>query len=176
MLKYARPGGGYLFFGLRVVLCFEYYRQDQPDLLEAGGVLLGRYDDNGQDVHIVSVSTPHPDDIRTRNSFQMVSDHHQNVVDQQFVASEGTELYAGGWHTHPEAVPYPSNTDLATWSDTLTRWRDQSARMDVGSHSLFFVIVGSEPVNLWGAIGVWEGGADGTLTMLEQCPVETVGG
>jgi integrative and conjugative element protein (TIGR02256 family) len=124
---------------VRVLLAF---RQNCPESLEAGGVLLGRWIDRTSDVIVDQLTTPMSGDRRTRASFYRDARAHQKRIDEAFAASGGTCGYLGEWHTHPEACPTPSRTDLTDW-----RRRLQRDRVDVPF--VYFAIVGIDEIRLW---------------------------
>ena len=109
---------------------------------EGGGVLLGRHLLGGLDVVIDEVSSPMPGDTRTRLAFHRSAAPHQQLIDARWRASEGTCLYLGEWHTHPESHPAPSLVDLGDWVRRLDTDRFEGP-------SLFFVIVGIQALCLW---------------------------
>ncbi|MDX2004485.1 MAG: Mov34/MPN/PAD-1 family protein [Meiothermus sp.] len=118
-----------------------HHRQLGQYDLEACGVLLGRFLVVGERVVIDAVTEPLPTDRRTRTTF-VRSSAHQPLVEAAFRGSGGTQVYAGEWHTHPEALPTPSSQDLTAWREKLLDER-------VIVETLFFVIVGTRHLNVW---------------------------
>ncbi len=117
-------------------------RQHRRRDVEAGGVLLGRYVVGCEDVIVDEVTVPMRGDRCTSTTFYRDARRHQEVIDARWDASRGTCQYLGEWHTHPEAIPAPSDADLADW-----RRRLRNDQFD--SDSLLFVIVGTESVRAW---------------------------
>jgi integrative and conjugative element protein (TIGR02256 family) len=117
------------------------YVQRSSRATEAGGVLLGRFLLGSLDVIVDDVTTPMRVDKRTRYSLWR-SEKHQQSIDKAWDESEGTCVYLGEWHTHPELVPSYSNVDEANWSMLLSE-------SSIVSPKLFFVIVGIEEICCW---------------------------
>lgn len=120
------------------------YAQDTTEKHEAGGVILGRFIKDSNNI-IIDVNTePMKGDIRTRTRFKRGKKRHQEIIDKIWEESEGTCNYIGEWHTHPEENPSPSTTDLKSWTKIL--------RNDYfSSKYLYFIIIGTK------SIGIWEG-------------------
>jgi len=118
------------------------YRQDTEAQPEAGGVMLGRFMRDGGDIIVDRVTEPMAGDRRSRNRFFRSQASHQDVITAEWEASGGIRTYIGEWHTHPEMVPTPSNTDVRDWRRRLRR--------DVfHGDALRFVIVGQREVTAW---------------------------
>lgn len=110
------------------------YQQLGPNDKEACGVLIGGYEID-EDCYVISdITTPLPNDVRSRASFRMQDKGHQEAVDRAFEISGGKQIYLGTWHTHPEATPQPSVTDLEDWKKCIVRNKERC---------LFFVIIGT---------------------------------
>jgi integrative and conjugative element protein (TIGR02256 family) len=116
-------------------------RQDTLRKKEAGGLLLGRQILESDDLVIDDVSTPVRGDTRARMRF-VRSKRHQRFVDEAWAKSNGTRVYLGEWHTHPEGVPSPSSEDLRSW-------RKHLSDKQIHGEALFFVIVGVDAVRVW---------------------------
>ena len=118
------------------------FRQSGPRSLEAGGVLLGRWIAERDDVVIDHLTSPMHDDRRSRFAFHRDHVAHQRRIDEAYTASGGTCGYLGEWHTHPEPTPTPSGTDLDDWRRRLRR-----DHVDV--RFVFFAIVGTTDICVW---------------------------
>ncbi|MGN4300695.1 Mov34/MPN/PAD-1 family protein [Bacillus cereus group sp. BCN31] len=118
------------------------YRQFDIEATEAGGVLLGRFLNDSNDVIIDSLTEPLEKDIRKRCYFKKHLEDHQKMVDKIWRDSKGTCNYLGEWHTHPEKHPTPSWHDKREWRKVL-----KNTKCD--SKTLFFVIVGTESIGVW---------------------------
>lgn len=129
------------------------YGQHEKATREGGGILLGRYILDSNDVVVDQVTVPTPGDIRTRVNFVRSKRGHQDSADQAWSNSRGTRHYLGEWHTHPEPVPKPSQVDLMNWRRLLAHYRHDP-------DPLYFVIVGTE------AICAWQGYKQGVVEVL----------
>ena len=115
--------------------------QNAPQKFEAGGILLGRFVIDNNDVIVDHITMPMIGDRRTRFGY-FRSKLHQKRISEAWAASRGTCNYLGEWHTHPEDEPAPSSHDFANWENKL-------ATDKFDSDFLFFVIVGIARVNVW---------------------------
>ena len=139
---FVRDEGARLKLDEAVVDVLLSHAQRDPNAMEAGGVLMGRHIRGTRDVVVDSVTTPMRGDRRSRFSFHRSRKPHQHALDEAWESSDGTCVYLGEWHTHPEPSPTPSSVDLADWRKRL--------RHDVvDGESLFFVIVGQELCAAW---------------------------
>ncbi|GAA5513128.1 hypothetical protein Dcar01_01854 [Deinococcus carri] len=125
--------------GLERMLSFT---QRGPHDTEAGGVLIGRFIEGGEDVVVDLVTPPLPGDRRSRSRFHRAQRTHQEVIDHEWQASGGTRTYLGEWHTHPEPYPTPSTIDL-------NGWRQRMKRDTFHGDTLHFLIVGQVEVRAW---------------------------
>jgi len=108
---------------------------------EAGGVLLGRHLLDSEDLVVDEVTVPQPADRRTRFSF-FRSGEHQAVARRRWESERFTLAYLGLWHTHPEAVPSPSETDMQDWARAVELDSFEGER-------LFFPIAGTKEIRMW---------------------------
>lgn len=116
--------------------------QKNQDMYEAGGVLLGRYIIDSNDIVIDDITTPMKNDIRHRFYFLKRKREHQKIVTKRWYETKGTCNYLGEWHTHPEAVPNHSIVDLNEWKRLL-----KITKFD-GTY-LYFIIAGMEQLKIW---------------------------
>ena len=115
------------------------FRQMNDNDTEACGVLIGTKDFASNHYCIESVTVPMSKDIRTKYSFTMKDPRHQQIVDKAYLDSNGTSIYLGTWHSHPQAIPIPSHIDYQDWQRCLKRNPDRS---------LFFIIIGLEQIKI----------------------------
>ena len=115
------------------------FRQINHHDTEACGVLIGTKDIDTNHYWIESVTVPMSKDIRTKYSFTMKDPRHQQIVDKAYLDSNGTSIYLGTWHSHPQAIPIPSHIDYQDWQRCLKRNPDRS---------LFFIIIGLEQIKI----------------------------
>ena len=137
--------GGRLVLTPSVLMVMQGYRQIGSEDLEAGGVLMGRIENNGWTTVIERLTTPKPQDFRHRFAFHMIDPEHDAELKHVFETTNGEVFCAGHWHTHPEDFPNPGPEDVESWRGTLAESKP--------GNPCFFAIVGRIEV------GVWEGDA-----------------
>lgn len=118
------------------------FKQTSYNSLEAGGVLLGYYFFESDDIKIEKVSIPMSGDIRSKKRFFRKENSHQKIINNAWKESNGTCVYLGEWHTHPEKNPNPSFTDILSWKEKLKT-------VQFEEEYLFFVIVGIKRISVW---------------------------
>lgn len=141
---YELPNGGRLKLCAEVLQQMLKYVQDDRKKSEGGGVILGRFIAETNDIVIDLVTEPMPGDKRSRTRFKRGVKSHQAIIDKFWCTSNGTTNYLGEWHTHPEPVPNPSFIDVKSWKKMLLRDK-------FDSQCLYYIIIGTNE------IGVWEG-------------------
>jgi len=120
------------------------HRQNNKEDKEAGGVLLGRYLTDSNDIVVDRITEPNWNDIRGRYKFIRQDIAHQVEIDEAWRESAGTCHYLGDWHTHPEDDPTPSQKDKSDWRRKL--------KEDIYfNRYLYFVIVGIKVTSIWKA-------------------------
>lgn len=127
-----------------VASIWERYRQVKASDNESFGVLVGSRSDNSQKFWIEQCSTPKAGDLSSRAGFTMKDPFHQCFTNKAFEESGGCSAYIGTWHTHPQAIPKPSITDICDWKNCVKRNPDRQ---------LFFVIVGIQEIRVYVLIG-----------------------
>jgi integrative and conjugative element protein (TIGR02256 family) len=125
-----------------VLNSFLHYSQLEKNDTEAGGVLLGRFISESNNVVVDRITEPMKNDIRQRCFFKKYREDHQNIIDKIWVVSMGTCNYLGEWHTHPEPHPTPSSHDLSEWKKILKH-------TVCDSDKLFFIIIGTKSIGIW---------------------------
>jgi integrative and conjugative element protein (TIGR02256 family) len=140
-LVFQRHHSGRLKFSAHVLEEMLQFKQNKPHLSEAGGILLGRYLLEGDDIVVDQITLPTTRDRRSRYRFYRHHKAHQDIIDRVWHASAGTCTYLGEWHTHPEAQPIPSPVDWNNWRRKL--------QGDQYADCLFFVIIGTDHVCVW---------------------------
>ncbi|MCR9193822.1 MAG: Mov34/MPN/PAD-1 family protein [Hyphomonas sp.] len=98
-----------LIFDARALETLYSERQLNPSQPESGGQLFGAF--TGDAVHIITVTTPSRDDVRSRFRFSRLQATEQAEIDQAFTAGLH---YLGDWHSHPEFKPTPSSIDVVS--------------------------------------------------------------
>jgi len=139
---FTKSDGGKLEISSNAISCMLAFVQDTRCKAEAGGVLIGRYIRESPDIVIDEVTVPMAGDRKRRFSFWRSRQPHQQVLDQSWLESGGTSTYLGEWHTHPENIPIPSDTDIKNWQARLKK--------DIFSgDTLFFIIIGIKILRVW---------------------------
>lgn len=79
--------------------------------LETGGILIGKYSEDGC-IAIVEEATPAPpDSARNGNAFVRGT---RGLRSRLRATWKLGSYYLGEWHSHPKSEPLPSGTDMAT--------------------------------------------------------------
>lgn len=104
---------------------------------EAGGVLTGKIFENH--IEVISCSKPSKLDKRSRYNFIRSHKAAQGFINKVFYHSNGSEIYLGEWHTHPEETPTPSETDIISFKRTITENK-------LNSEFHFMIIVGVDQI------------------------------
>ena len=104
--------------------------------LETGGLLLGRYAEDGRCALIKEATPPPPDSKRTPLSFQRGVIGLNELLEQRWKGPG--DHYLGEWHYHPYAAPVPSPTDQRTMHGVS---RNPQSRCD----SPVLIIIGGAP-------------------------------
>ena len=120
-----------VFIHQNVMQVFQKYRI--PDIPAAGGILLGQIRKN--EIYILKVTEPSRWDIRHLFGFVRKKKQAQRAIDVEFEKSEGRTIYLGEWHSHPEAAPTPSSTDIGMI-------KQQFSKNEINEDFLLMLIVG----------------------------------
>jgi integrative and conjugative element protein (TIGR02256 family) len=139
---FIKSDGGKLEISSHALSQMLAHVQDTRCKPEAGGVLIGRYIASSLDIIIDEVTVPMKGDRRRRFWFWRDRKRHQHALDQIWLESAYTSTYLGEWHTHPEDIPTPSNTDIKSWQRHL---KNDTFSGD----TLFFIIIGVLHSRIW---------------------------
>jgi integrative and conjugative element protein (TIGR02256 family) len=153
-LVFSQADGSRVKLTVEVLVRLQSYAQHSLGAFEAGGVLIGRYLLDSNDIVVDDLTGPMPGDKRGRFFFHRAQTLHQQAIEKAWRASGGTRTYLGEWHTHPEPYPTPSGTDRRDWCRKL--------RHDQYFARLLFLIVGTTEIRGW----------SGTRTQ-QVCPLLT---
>lgn len=82
--------------------------------LETGGVFIGYWGQEYQDVAITAVTGPGPNAIHKSTAFIPDSDFHEKEISRFYTQSGRVHTYLGDWHTHPNGICRLSSKDRAT--------------------------------------------------------------
>ncbi len=125
--------GQALIFSDSVLSHFFKHRQEGPQSKKAGGQLFARF--CGNDIRVRLVTGPRHSDRRSALTYVPNRLAERREIRRLF--RKGFH-YVGDWHTHLEAQPTPSKTDLASMQDMFRKSRHRLA-------SFVLVIVGMDP-------------------------------
>jgi integrative and conjugative element protein (TIGR02256 family) len=84
-----------------------------PELVETGGMLIGTVDEGVGCIFVDRACPPTPDSWLGRKHFEHGTDGAQSTVDHFREASAHASGFVGMWHTHPQGIARPSDTDEA---------------------------------------------------------------
>lgn len=112
---------------------------------ETGGVLLGQIYTDGEIV-VCRCSEPCVAGKADRMRFSRSSKTANKIINDAFEESNGTILYVGEWHTHPEPYPSPSTTDKTSIEEIYRT-------ANINNPNLIYVIVGDMDI----FCGVYDG-------------------
>lgn len=126
------------------------FRQTHCWSREAGGQLFASV--HGHDWRVAEATGPRRSDLRSRFGFVGNRSQDQKDIRQRF----GLGLhYVGDWHTHPQASPRPSITDI----DSMTKMVAAS-RHELPGFLMMIVGTQSSCEGLWISLhsptGIWE--------------------
>ena len=79
---------------------------------ETGGILFGQMDDFLKIIWIDEVSGPPPDSMASPEGFICGTSGVTAMHNEKVKRTSGSVTFVGMWHTHPQALPVPSPTDL----------------------------------------------------------------
>lgn len=141
-VRFHNSKGGIFCISSKALCKMRSYVQNSSQKKEAGGVLLGRYIIDSDDVMVDIITVPMKGDRRSKQRFFRCARRHQAVIDAVWEASRHRCNYLGGWHTHSEPIPNMSPIDQRDWKKAL---KEEEFDNDV----LYFVIVGTHEIRVW---------------------------
>ncbi|WP_082139932.1 Mov34/MPN/PAD-1 family protein [Desulfovibrio sp. TomC] len=118
-LYYYIHGSGLLEIKEVALETFFNYKQRSFFHTESGGILFG-YEYEGR-ICIDSVTVPSPKDKRGVFHFFRDKRRAQELVDHEFIRSQGKHIYIGEWHTHCQSRPAPSSKDIYEWRNAFDK-------------------------------------------------------
>lgn len=125
--------GQQLVLDASVLSHFQSWQQLRPGMSEAGGQLFGAISETC--VTVTKATGPRPSD--RRGPFYFIADRLAERSEIRAMHKSGLH-YFGDWHTHPQAYPTPSTTDLESMSDLFVRSKHQL-------NAFVMIIVGTAP-------------------------------
>ena len=143
--------GQFLTLEQNVLDYFVGWRQLDPKMPEAGGQLFGAVE--GQCIKVKLATGPRRSDRRGR--FFFIADRLAERREIGTLYKSGLH-YFGDWHTHPQSIPTPSDTDLSSMAELFARSKHEL-------NAFLMVIVGTAELpdglhvslhetNLWSSI------------------------
>jgi len=120
-----------LIINASVLKHFMKHRQRDDDSLEAGGQLFARF--SKENVTISKITGPRVADRRSRYSY--VPNRPEEQAEIYEMHRKGFH-FVGDWHTHPEPVPTPSQSDIRTINEAV-------AKSQHHLHGFIMIVVGS---------------------------------
>lgn len=129
--------------------------QDGEEKPESGGYIVGYQHIKTGNVSLETVSHPYFMDMKNRVRFDIRDPRHKLFLKK---AERKRSYYMGGWHTHPQRIPIPSDID---WND----WRETLVSDITASQYAFFVIAGTQEIRVW--VGDYK---TGKITELTEMP------
>ena len=148
----------YLYVRPRVFQCIKKYSQNISLGTEMGGILIGCY--RGKHADVSSVTHPQNNDRKLKYGFHRRIDGHQEIARKKWNRSKRVLTYLGEWHTHPESVPIPSQTDLKSWKNLVR----------VCKRDMIFIIGGTQKI--WVGYAKYRHGH----IVIEQSGIKTLSG
>ena len=117
MIKYSIEGSGQtLIITHAVIDHLKRHRQSSPCSREAGGQLFARIE--GNHIRIERATGPRLSDRRGFRKFVPNRLAERREIKRLF--KEGLH-YVGDWHTHPESLPKPSQTDTDSFREMFRK-------------------------------------------------------
>ena len=118
-MRLTKIGKYNVYFTKDVLFLISKFIQSKQKQHEAGGILLGQVKKNS--IYITRISFPSNHDRSSRYSFWRNKNSAQAIIDFEFYNSNKRTIYLGEWHTHPEELPTPSNTDRKMIKDQYSK-------------------------------------------------------
>ena len=87
--------------------------------VETGGVLFGEIDELLKVIWVDEVSGPPPDSLASPEGFLCGTAGVADMNAEKVKRTRGSTSFVGMWHTHPQASPKPSTTDLRAMQQLL---------------------------------------------------------
>lgn len=113
--------------------------QVELSLPESGGYITGYEHVNTGNISLESVSHPYPLDQCSRIHFNIRDPKHKFYL---MKCRRNKSYYMGVWHTHPQTIPEPSDTDWEDWYQTLEEDK-------TGCDYIFYIIAGIDGARVW---------------------------
>ena len=95
-------------------------RRKRGAICETGGLMFGKRDDALRIIWIDDAIGPPPDSTCRPEIFICGVQGTQDASNKRKQRSRGSTEFIGMWHTHPQDMPFPSQTDIAGMEQLLT--------------------------------------------------------
>lgn len=145
---------GWIEFPPEILQHFEQNKQVSTRDREAGGQLFWTWTPEGRR-RVSAITGPRPTDRRSRRRYK--ADHYQEKIEIDEKYQDG-HYFLGDWHTHPESIARPSETDRQVIKEIYQNSRNLES-------GLLLVIVGTAPVAQSMSV-LW---CDGEISYLMGC-------
>jgi integrative and conjugative element protein (TIGR02256 family) len=109
---------------------------------ESGGMVMGSIVNNSNEIERRDYTIPQIGDHQSRYRFIRKKKTHNAILHKKWMDSDGTVMYMGEWHTHPEYDPHYSWQDIRNWKRLLKKSKTYS-------DYLFFFIGGINFYKIW---------------------------
>ncbi|MBE6847568.1 MAG: hypothetical protein E7503_05505 [Ruminococcus sp.] len=86
-----------------------HYLCDESNPYETGGIIIGKYSDDGLTAHISEISNSPADSVKKKAFFKRGIKGLQKRLDTLW---KDNYYYLGEWHYHPNSMPTPSSSDI----------------------------------------------------------------
>lgn len=103
-----------------MVAAIRQGRRKRGKKCETGGLLFGKRDDALRIIWVDDVIGPPPDSVCRPEKFICGVQGTQDAHNKRKQQSRGSTEFIGMWHTHPQDMPFPSQTDVAGMAQLLT--------------------------------------------------------
>ena len=88
----------------KIMSIFEKYKAEYSYEIEAGGILIGKVEDDCKKIYVTDLTEPFDGDKRTKCRYVRAEYGHQQYMDDVWEKSGRTLTYLGEWHTHDQNV------------------------------------------------------------------------
>lgn len=138
-----------------IIEIFKKYLQDKNYKKEAGGILVGR--ENNEKISIDFATEPMKKDKRKKNRFYRKDLKHIDFFNNIREIKGNIYGYIGEWHTHYEEDPTPSSIDIENWNNILKESEEEkysTINIIVGINFINFFICDSTGIKVGGKMKI----------------------
>lgn len=138
-VKFILPNGKVVDLLSEVLITMSDWKQSDSSSSESCGFILGYMNSETNNVTLSSVTLPKQNVFSSRIFCKLKTWVHFPQLREN---ERNKNYYMGTWHTHPQCIPSPSQTDWIDWRETLEK-------DTTGCEFAFFVIIGVEEFRIW---------------------------